>query len=140
MAKVGDKFIVEISEVFTSKGKYMDYGCEENEYEENLYRVKGFNSLVFDDHGLNRLEKYEPGKNMEEEIKVGDEVVEDGTTFIVTFVSNSTLENGSRIISGIRNGKCDLGFSVLTDTSRVKATGRRHEFLASSIESLKEYI
>ena len=33
---------------------------EENEYEESLYRVKGFNSLVFDDNGLNRLEKYEP--------------------------------------------------------------------------------
>lgn len=60
MAKVGDKFIVEIGEVFKATGTYMAYGCEENEYEENLYRIKGFNSLVFDDHGLNRLEKYEP--------------------------------------------------------------------------------
>lgn len=60
MAKVGDKFIVEIGEVFTAKGTYMAYGCEENEYEENLYRVKGFNSLVLDDDGLNKLEKYEP--------------------------------------------------------------------------------
>ena len=44
MANVGDKFIIEIGEVFT----------------ENLYRVKGFNSLVFDDNVLNKLEKYEP--------------------------------------------------------------------------------
>lgn len=53
MAKVGDKFIIEIGEVF--KGAWTD-----NVYVENLYRVKGFNSLVFDDNGLNRLEKYEP--------------------------------------------------------------------------------
>jgi hypothetical protein len=60
MAKVGDKFIIEIGEVFTAKGTYTAYGCEENEYEENLYRVKGFNSLVFDDEGLSKLEKYDP--------------------------------------------------------------------------------
>ena len=53
MAKVGDKFIIEIGEVFKATGTYMACG-------ENLYRVKGFNSLVFDDDGLNRLEKYEP--------------------------------------------------------------------------------
>lgn len=55
MAKVGDKFIIEIGEVFAAKGTYMAYGCEEN-----LYRVKGFNSLVFDDEGLSKLEKYDP--------------------------------------------------------------------------------
>ena len=70
MAKVGDKFIIEIGEVFTAKGTYMAYGCEENEYEENLYRVKGFNSLVFDDNGLNRLEKYEP--RTKEDFEFGD--------------------------------------------------------------------
>ena len=53
MAKVGDKFIIEIGEVFKATGTYMACG-------ESLYRVKGFNSLVFDDNGLNRLEKYEP--------------------------------------------------------------------------------
>lgn len=56
MAKAGDKFIIEIGEVFKTTGTYMAYGCEE----ESLYRVKGFNSLVFDDNGLNKLEKYEP--------------------------------------------------------------------------------
>lgn len=30
MAKVGDKFIIEIGEVFAAKGTYMAYGCEEN--------------------------------------------------------------------------------------------------------------
>lgn len=59
MAKVGDKFIIEIGEVFTSKGAYKAYGCEENEYEESLYRVNGIDWIMFDDDGLNRLEKYE---------------------------------------------------------------------------------
>ena len=125
MAKVGDKFIIEI-------------GAVQKHYGVNF--IKGINHLVMSDEDLDKLEKYEPGKELEDDIKVGDEVAEDGTTFIVTFVSNSTLENGSRIISGIRNGKCNLGYSVLTDTSRVKATGRRHKFLASAIESLKKYI
>lgn len=87
MAKVGDKFIIEIGEVFTAKGTYMAYGCEENEYEENLYRIKGFNSLVFDDNGLNKLEKYEP--RAKEDFKFGDlvEILEGeyrGQRFYVT--------------------------------------------------------
>ena len=60
MAKVGDKFIIEIGEVFTAKGTYMAYGCEENEYEENLYRAKGIDWLIFDEKDLSKLEKYEP--------------------------------------------------------------------------------
>ena len=87
MAKVGDKFIIEIGEVFTAKGTYMAYGCEENEYEENLYRVNGFNSLVFDDNGLSKLEKYEP--RAKEDFKFGDlvEILEGkyrGQRFYVT--------------------------------------------------------
>ena len=35
MYKIGDKFIIEIDEVFENKDK-------------TLYRIKGFNSLVFD--------------------------------------------------------------------------------------------
>lgn len=63
MAKVGDKFIIEIEEVFKATGTYMACG-------ENLYRVKGFNSLVFDDNGLNKLEKYEP--RTKEDFEFGD--------------------------------------------------------------------
>ena len=44
---VGDKFIIEVGEVewHPTKG--------------NRYWIKGFNTLVFDDNGLKRLEKYE---------------------------------------------------------------------------------
>lgn len=44
--EIGDMFIIRIGEVY-----YPD-----NEEEHTLYRIKGFNSLVFDDEGLNRLE------------------------------------------------------------------------------------
>ena len=44
MAKIGDKFIIEIESVMTNKnGK--------------LYGIKGFRTLVFDDEGLKRLTK-----------------------------------------------------------------------------------
>lgn len=38
---VGDKFIIEIAE----------------KVRDNLYRIKGFNSLVFDDNGLKKLKR-----------------------------------------------------------------------------------
>ena len=51
MANTGDKFVIEIDSVFGGKNG------------EKLYRVKGFNSLVFDDYGLEKLTVYkEPEK------------------------------------------------------------------------------
>ena len=48
---VGDKFVIEIDEVFRN---------DEDDiiHEEELYRIKGFRSLVFDDNGLDKLQKY----------------------------------------------------------------------------------
>lgn len=50
--KTGDKFVVEIAENF--HGNYNIGNSENNK----LYRMKGFNSLVFDENGLDKLEKY----------------------------------------------------------------------------------
>lgn len=50
--KTGDKFVVEIAENF--HGNYNIGNSENNK----LYRMKGFNSLVFDKNGLDKLEKY----------------------------------------------------------------------------------
>lgn len=56
MVKSGDKFVIEIESVFGGKNG------------EKLYRVKGFNSLVFDDYGLEKLTAYkEPEKEAEPE-------------------------------------------------------------------------
>ena len=48
--KVGDKFIVEVAEIFEE--------AEEDLFPDELYRIRGFNSLVFDDDGLDELQKY----------------------------------------------------------------------------------
>lgn len=48
MANVGDKFVIEIDKVFT-----------ESNNGNKLYRIKGFNSLVFDENGISKLKKYE---------------------------------------------------------------------------------
>lgn len=51
MAHEGDKFVIEIEKVFVD-----DSG-------QKLYGIKGFNSLVFDDHGIKKLTAYkEPEK------------------------------------------------------------------------------
>lgn len=126
MAKVGDKFVIEIGEVFKATGTYMAYGCEENEYEENLYRVKGFNSLVFDDNGLNRLEKYEP--RAKEDFKFGDlvEILEGeyrGQRFYVT--KNLGLQ-----VDGIdRNG-----YTYRIEKSRLYNTGLRCDDFLNLVE------
>ncbi len=52
MANIGDKYIIEIDDKVL-----VDSATEDNP--RNLYTVKGFNALVFDDFGLNKLEKYE---------------------------------------------------------------------------------
>ena len=52
MAKVGDKFVIEISDIFKSED-----GTE-------LYRIKGFNSLVFDSEGIRKL-NYKTGESMD---------------------------------------------------------------------------
>lgn len=48
---VGDKFVIEIGETF-----YSDNDCRK------LYSIKGFNALIFDENGLDRLEKLEEKK------------------------------------------------------------------------------
>ena len=48
---VGDKFVIEIGETF-----YSDNDCRK------LYSIKGFNALIFDENGLDRLEKLEDKK------------------------------------------------------------------------------
>lgn len=54
--KVGDKFEIEIAQVIESVGG------------NTLYRIKGFNALIFDDHGLNKLRELEPEEPAEPEV------------------------------------------------------------------------
>ena len=72
--KVGDKFIIEIAEVYENELSGI-YGFKATT-SEPLYRVKGFNSLVFDKNGLDKLEEIEDKKNdiAPENIRIGDVV------------------------------------------------------------------
>lgn len=56
--KVGDKFVVEIDKVLSDVNSPF-IGSE-------LYRIKGFNSLVFDEFGLDKLDKCFPEKTTDE--------------------------------------------------------------------------
>lgn len=47
--KIGDKFLIEIED-----DVLMEHGV--------LYKIKGFNALVFDEYGLDKLQKYEEEK------------------------------------------------------------------------------
>lgn len=57
----GDKFVIEIDEVFNN-GSFGEKGM--------LYKVKGFNTLVFDEYGLDKLTKMPRSES--EEVYVGD--------------------------------------------------------------------
>lgn len=63
MYDVGDKFVIEIETEYGAHASYIDADMEK--VPDVLYRVKGFNSLVFDESGLDRLERYKkPGEKL----------------------------------------------------------------------------
>lgn len=55
---VGDKFVIEIEKAF--KDEKEPFGLPV------LYRIKGFNALVFDEFGLDKLQKLNPKKKIED--------------------------------------------------------------------------
>ena len=76
MAEIGDKFTIEIGSKF----------C--NSANETLYRIKGFNSLVFDENGISKLTPY----RNDPEINVGDQFKENRSirTVVVTKINKSS--------------------------------------------------
>lgn len=56
--KKGDKYVIEIGEV--------EYFEDDNGVNYPLARIKGFSTLTFDEKGLDRLEKVEDSKPLEE--------------------------------------------------------------------------
>ena len=89
--KVGDKFIIEIAEVYENVLSGID--VFEAATSEPLYRIKGFNSLVFDKNGLDKLEEIEDKKNdiAPENIRIGDVVtVGDGDIKFICTKDNAS--------------------------------------------------
>ena len=89
--KVGDKFIIEIAEVYENILSGVD--VFEAATSEPLYKIKGFNSLVFDKNGLDRLEEVADKKNFiaPDNIRVGDVVtVGDGDIKFICTKDNAS--------------------------------------------------
>ena len=78
---IGDKFVIEIENIALSHG-------------EPLYRIKGFNTLVFDDNGLDRLEK----TNNPTMFEVGD-IITYGSARIAGYVLNPNYSEGELVAS-----------------------------------------
>lgn len=93
MVKVGDKFIVEVAEIL------------ERPDGKKVYFMKGFNTLIFDDNGINRLEKYDPKPRKTKKdaitLKVGDTIHYPGcmTKYIVVGYSEKADEKWFEIFN-----------------------------------------
>ena len=88
--KVGDKFIIEIEKIYESSLKGIDVF---EDITEPLYKIKGFNSLVFDKNGLDKLEEVADKKNYvtTENVCVGDVVtIGDGDIKFVCTKDNAS--------------------------------------------------
>ena len=79
--EIGDKFVIEIGNVIVT----------DNVTNEKLYQIKGFNTLVFNEYELAKLENQ---RNESYKIEVGDEVTCFGDNMIV-------LDTDEKFITGI---------------------------------------
>lgn len=99
----------------------MKYIIEVEDIGNGLFRAKGFNTLVFDRNGLNRLEK------VKDEIQVGDEVrCFFDTRFVVTWIDGDWVY-----------GFTSLGEPLKRRKSGVKKTGR-HLDLTEMIDEVDD--
>ncbi len=109
--KEGDKFIIEIGKVLVPECMDdMPFGGEGL-----LYQIKGFNSLVFDAFGLDRLEHI----NEPEKFNIGDEVrvenIYDG--YIFGIVTADIDADHIAILMGNGSG-------IIAEKKKAKKTGR----------------
>lgn len=120
MAKAGDKYIIEIEEVL-ERNLPLNFDPPTP-----LYRIKGFNSLVFDEHGLSKLEKHEDESNKRPAIQVGDLVRkrESCLEFFVTFIT----------LSGKLKGIDELGNPYECNIDEVEPTGEWSQHIRDFFE------
>lgn len=105
-ANVGDRFIIEIGAIADVQGLGAD-----NDNIDTLYKVKGFNSLVFDDNGIKKLAK---AKDLKDEV---EEAYKKGL--------NDAWEAARKICAGRFAGKIDTGhilnFTATEALDKIKA-------------------
>lgn len=91
--KVGDKFEIEIAEAYKSDCPWSDAI--------DLYRIKGFNSLVFDKNGLDKLKKIEEKQPRPKTVKAS-ELPADTVVLCWNFAPNVSQRQH---FAGLMNGK-----------------------------------
>ena len=117
------KYIIEFEdEPFVSNG-------------EKLYRAKGFNSLVFDKYGL---EKLTPLREDEDKIKVGDEVTDPrGNKYIVLSVyANQFLATKMFTVLSKSNNNIDSYCFFNNEEPTFKKTGKHYYKLAEALNEI----
>lgn len=115
--KPGDKFIIEIEDIYQAANDDSNL-IDPIPFE--LARIKGFNSLVFDEKGLNKLKRYEEPKK--EDIQKGDEVCfenDSSVKFVATYISDKNVQ-----------GVSDGGKIYSADKMRLTKTGKHFDILA----------
>lgn len=98
--KVGDKFEIEIAEVYES-GNPFGNGID-------LYRIKGFNSLIFGKNGLDKLKKIKEEPPKPKTVKASELVAD---TLVICHDEGDACEKERRF-AGMLNGKlyaCEVG-------------------------------
>lgn len=132
MANVGDKFIIEVDKIFSSGTKI-------------LYRIKGFNSLVFDENGIDKLEKpdeseafkkgyakaIEDIQKEQSEIRVGDEVK------VIDFGCEAVVTCTDKHLKSVFVLYTDGSTDEFTDRTKLIKTGRHFDEIEKLIEILK---
>ena len=95
MIHKGDRFIIEIGDILSGEdGK--------------LYKVKGFNSLVFDDNGIKKLSEYSEVREFSERICVGDRV---------HFFAGSVFTHEG-VITDVQAEGCNLAYAIYSDSEK----------------------
>ena len=125
--KVGDRFIIEIGEIY-----YNDAGGAP------LYRVKGFNSLVFDGSGLSKLQKIEAVGAQETEFRIGD-IVSIDERYYGELKQAVIIEVDSNCVTVL----CDDGMTDVIyayDYASIRKTGRWTSIVVNLLTALKEGI
>lgn len=140
MPKVGDKFIIEIGEIYSPKDS------NSNSPSFDLYRIEGFNSLVFDDFGIQKLLPYDAEAAYQRGVNAGQlaatgesyaQGLKDGCEVGWDFAKKVTIlpDEAKREIFGTAEGNTiNMGYTYREAREAVDAYERTHFCVGDIVE------
>lgn len=102
--KVGNKFIVEIEEIYNGD-------LVKHEEHMHLYRIKGFNSLVLDEYGLDKLQKYDEEVIATKFYEKGRQEALEDVQNCESYGYEKSLNDAWELARKLELNECDGGFS-----------------------------